>query len=141
MILDLVIDGLPSCNSADAPSWRVRRAERKAWKAKVCGAVLLELGRWPTPLPRAHVTLTRCSSAQPDSDNLASSWKFILDGLKLAQVIVDDSPACIGKIDSRWEMATPKKGCVRIRVEAVDAGIEIGERVMASLDRTGGVGA
>ncbi|MEY5061664.1 MAG: hypothetical protein RIS45_1585 [Planctomycetota bacterium] len=120
MTLDLVIHGLPSCNSAAAVHWRKRHAERQAWKSHVTGAVLAKLGRFPSkPLERARVTLTRCSSQEPDADNLASSFKFVLDGLKLAGVIEDDKPSCIGTPEFRWEKTGPKVGCVRIRVEEV----------------------
>ena len=120
-LLELEIPGLPSCNSAAALGWRVRHAERKAWKGRVSNAVLCKLGRWPsTPLDRARVTLTRCSSVEPDADNLASSFKFILDGLVMAGVIADDKPSVID-VDFRWERAPRGAGCVRIRVETLAA--------------------
>ena len=63
MTLTLTIPGLPSCNTAAAPHWRIRHAERRKWHSAVAGAVLIELGRWPeAPLERARVTITRCSA-------------------------------------------------------------------------------
>lgn len=127
MTLELMIPGLPPLNSSANNHWRVRQAENKAWQGKVCGAVLMELGRWPEePLKRAEVTLTRCSTTEPDADNLASSFKFVLDGLVKARVIADDKPSVIDA-RFRWERAPRGAGCVRIRVESVD--VEIGEGV------------
>lgn len=130
MKLELTIPGLPSCNSAAAPGWRARHAERQLWKSKVMGAVLMDLGRRPKPMAKAHVTLTRCSTTEPDADNLAGSFKFVLDGLVLACVIEDDSPQCIVKFESRWEKAKRGEGRVRIVVESV-GDVEIGERMGA----------
>lgn len=158
MILELTIAGLPSCNSAAAPSWRTRHAERRKWHAAVAAAVLMELGRWPTPLAHARVTITRCSAGpEPDGDNLASGAKFLLDGLVKCRVIADDRPSCIGTPTFAWERVPRGSGCVRLRVESVDvkaaiesdsdgvghpaaSGVEIGERVQA-MDLTGGIGA
>lgn len=142
-MLELTIAGLPSCNSAAAPHWRTRHIERVKWKSKVCGAVLQALGRWPSkPLERARVELTRCSSSRPDADNLASSFKFVLDGLVLARVIADDKPSVIGQPVFAWEKTSPRKGCVRIKVEELASvhdrrdewergpnGVEIGPKV------------
>jgi hypothetical protein len=93
-------------------------------------AVLGELRRWPEkPLDRAMVTITRCSMAEPDYDNLVQGGKFLLDGLIRAGVIKDDAPSVIGRPDYQWEKAPRGKGCVRIRVESAEA-----------IDVTGGVG-
>lgn len=131
--LQIEIPGLPSLNAAANNHWRVRQAENKAWKARVSNAVLVALGRWPSaPLQRARVVLTRCSTTEPDADNLASSFKFILDGLVMASVIADDKPSVIDAV-FQWERAPRGAGCVRVRVEALpdQNGVEIGERVPA----------
>ena len=61
--------------------------------------------------------MTRLSSVQPDGDNLAESFKPLLDAL-IGLVIVDDSPAVLGSTHGRygWIYAPPKKGSVRIEV-------------------------
>lgn len=135
MSLELVIPGLPSCNTAAAPHWRTRHAERRMWHALVAATVLAELGRWPeAPLERARVTITRCSAGpEPDFDNLASGAKFLLDGLVKAGVLKDDRPNCIGQPILLWERAPRGRGSVRISVETMPAsqGVEIGPRVLA----------
>ena len=129
-MLNVTIPGLPPMNTADGLNrWR-RHTLKKLWEGKVAGAVLMELGRWPSkPLDRAAVTITRCSSSEPDFDGLVQGGKFLLDGLVKAGVIADDKPSVIGQPVFRWEKAPPKQGCVRIVVEAVE--VEIGERVSA----------
>lgn len=131
MILDLTLDGLPPMNTADRTHhWSAYRLKR-AWEGKVCAAVLHELGRWPErPLDRARVTITRCSTREPDFENLTQGGKFLLDGLVKAGVIVDDSPGVIGRPEYLWVKGEPAKGSVRIQVEA-QGRVEIGERVPA----------
>lgn len=130
MTLDLTLDGLPPMNTADRTHhWSAYRLKR-AWEGKVCAAVLHELGRWPErPLDRARVTITRCSTREPDFENLTQGGKFLLDGLVKAGVLADDSPKVIGRPEYLWEAAPRGAGSVRIRVE--DASVEIGERVPA----------
>ena len=127
----LSIPGLPPINTASSRGshWAFAKLKRK-WESHVCAAVLTTLGRWPDkPLTRALVTITRCSASEPDYDNLVQGGKFLLDGLIKAGVIVDDSPAVIGRPEYRWQQAAPGAGSVRIQVE--DASVEIGERVPA----------
>lgn len=157
MTLDLEIQGLTPINTADGLNRWSRQRLRKAWEGKVASAVLMALGRWPAaPLDRARVTIVRCSTREPDFENLAQGGKFILDGLVKAGVIVDDSPVVIGRPDYRWERAPRGQGSVRVRVEAIaethdhrdtwergpHEGVEIGPRVVSSswLDGTGGGG-
>lgn len=132
MTLDLTLDGLPPMNTADRTHhWSAYRLKR-AWEGKVCAAVLHELGRWPErPLDRARVTITRCSTREPDFENLAQGGKFLLDGLVKAGVIADDSPKVIGRPTYLWERAPRGGGCVRINVRPV-GGVEIGPRVPAA---------
>lgn len=123
-MLDLTIPGLPPMNTAGphgGSHWSRTRIKRQ-WEGHVCAAVLTALGRWPAaPLERARVTITRCSTREPDFDNLAQGGKFILDGLVKAGVLADDSPKVIGRPEYLWEPAPAAQGCVRVRVEEVDA--------------------
>lgn len=128
MTLDLTIPGLPPTNSSDKLNRWVWRKLKKDWEALVITAVLEACGRWPATLDQARVTITRCSTREPDYDGLVQGAKFLLDGLVRAGVIRDDKPSVIGQPVFAWEPAAPGKGCVRIRVEAID------------LDRTGGIG-
>lgn len=121
-MLDLTIPGLPPINTAGphGGSHWARTTTKRQWEGKVCAAVLEALGRWPAqPLSRARVTITRASTREPDYDNLTQGGKFILDGLVKAGVLVDDSPAVVGRPEYLWERAPRGMGSVRIQVQAV----------------------
>jgi len=137
MSLTIEIPGLPPMNTADGLSRWTRRKIRERWVRHVQNAVLASRARPAAPWSRARVTITRCSSSEPDSDNLYAGAKFLLDGLKAARVIEDDKPSVIGMPDCRWERAPRGAGCVRIHVEpmAVYQGVEIGPRVLANPTR------
>lgn len=119
-VIEFTIQALTPLNSAAGTNRWARRDQRKTWESHVASAVLSTLLRWPPrPWAKARVTITRCSSQEPDGDNLASSAKFILDGLKKAGVIEDDAPSFIGRPDVRWERKTGR-GETRVRVECME---------------------
>lgn len=130
--MNLEIPGLPPMNTADGLSRWTRRKLRQRWVREVQVAVLASGQKPAEPWKRARVTITRCSSSEPDSDNLYAGAKFLLDGLKAARVIEDDKPSVIGMPACVWEHAPRGAGRVRINVEpmAVSQGVEIGPRVL-----------
>lgn len=132
MTLDLTLPGLPPTNAADRRShWSYHKLS-KTWQNKTAAAVLEALGRWPeAPLERARVTITRCSTTEPDFDGLVAAGKHILDGLVRAGVLVDDAPKVIGRPQYFWERAPRGQGCVRVHVEPA-SGVEIGPRLPAA---------
>lgn len=137
--LEITVAGLPPTNAADRRGHWTYHKVAKTWQAKTIAAVLTALGRWPeTPLDRAHVTIIRCSTTEPDYDGLVAAGKHLLDGLVRAGVLSDDAPKVIGKPEYRWERAPRGAGCVRIRVEAAPV-VEIGPKVSAILGHYGGL--
>ena len=76
------------------------------------------------PLERATLSCTRFSAARraPDFENLAASFKPILDGLTIALVLVDDNQDVIGQPQYHWENCPRGEGRVVIEVT------EVGER-------------
>lgn len=80
--------------------WSREARYRKSWHWLVRCAV--GNVRPAAPLAHARVVLTRHSRRAPDPDNLAASWKPVLDGLVRARVLLDDSPAHV-ELASRWE--------------------------------------
>jgi len=118
--IEFELPGLPKSNPADNRHWRTIQKETKQWQAEVA---LATLGKRPRePIQKARAVFTRCSSVEPDSDNLAYSFKRIRDALlpKHSGIIVDDKPANL-EAEYRWEKAKPKHGRVRVYIEAVDA--------------------
>jgi hypothetical protein len=110
--LELEIKGLPPMNSARNVHWRVAQREKKLWQELVHLGVVGK--KPPAPLPFANIRCTRCSAAMPDADNLAHSFKTLVDAL-VGVVIEDDSPEHIA-ISYAWEDAPRNKGSVHIEV-------------------------
>jgi hypothetical protein len=118
------MDGLPSVNPADNTHWRAVGREKKRWIDAVHWKTV---GRRPkAPLAQARVTFTRCSSVEPDSDNLAYSFKRVRDALCRPSkknpggcgILQDDDPERLEAV-YLWEKASPRAGKVRVRIEEV----------------------
>ena len=74
--------------------WRVRHRETKLWRDEVFYAVK-QAALIPAPYPKAKVEIERRSRGVLDPDNLYGCVKPVIDGLRYAGVLVDDSPAHI----------------------------------------------
>lgn len=119
--LNFTIPMLPDSQAAAAKgNWRGRRAVKKRWQQHVRAIVLGDHYVPEKPLQRATVRCERHSSVEPDRDNLASSFKNIIDGLVLVGVIEDDKPSVIGSPDFVWIKAKRGEGHVRIQVREID---------------------
>lgn len=119
MKLEFEIMGLPKVVTNHMVHWRAKYAESKKWKKAVALEVLgftAKLG-W-RPLEEANLTLTRFSAREPDFDGLVASFKHVIDGLVEARVIASDKMSVIGQPTYLWEKCAPKKGKIKIKVEA-----------------------
>ena len=83
----------PGLNALLRIHWRGRAALQRIWDKILWEERLQRPGPWP--LERATVRITRHSMHTLDQDNLNGSAKIVLDALKHANIIVDDSPAHI----------------------------------------------
>lgn len=113
--IEFELDGLPKTTNAFKRShWTHSFKERKRWKT----FVFYKLGefRWEK-FSKPRLTLTRFSTTEPDFDGLVSSFKAVIDGLKVAGVIEDDKQSIIGQPLYKWEYAPPRKGKIRVVVE------------------------
>lgn len=118
-ILNLKIIGLPKSTMNANSSWRIRWAQAKKWKDLVAQNIDWSL-KPKEPLKKAKVTLTRhAHGRRPDSDNLRSGFKHVLDGLVEAGVLIDDSFEIIGEPIINWVPEKPKHGHITILVEEV----------------------
>ena len=112
--------------------WSSRHREKKNLEDMVIAATIRD---WPKdPLEKAVLTFTRCSSSEPDFDNLVASFKPIMDGLERARIIVNDKPSCVGHPTYGWEYAKPRHGKIRVRVE--EPSVTIGPRIIQGRMRT-----
>jgi len=107
---------LPKTQPDTFPNRFARTNYRKKWHRWVWESVLAAGGAPAAPLERAAVTCVRHSAREPDPDNLAYSFKVVLDGLKHAGVIRDDRRAVVGAPVYIWEWTKPKYGRITIGV-------------------------
>lgn len=123
--IEIEIEGLPkTINEIGRKHWAVKKKEVDKWHQLVA---MHTLGKRPMkPLKHAKVTMIRHSSKEPDFDNLASSFKAVMDGLIKAGVIENDRQANIGQPSYRWEKAPHGAGHIWVRVE------ELGEENSAA---------
>lgn len=122
-LLTIELPGLPPLLLNSRMHWRKLHQQRSEWKFWVRIAVKghdRRAGKITAPLDRARLVCTRYSATECDYDNLASSFKWILDGLKESGVIVDDKRSVIGVPDYRWEKARPKQGKIRVEIYATE---------------------
>lgn len=115
-VLEFSLEGLPKPFNA-IKSWRTRFSEARKWKQAVYAAI--DYSKRPaSPLDKAKVTIIRHSSVEADFDGMVSAGKYLLDGLKLAGVIVDDKASVIGQPTYIWAKAKQRQGKVTVKVEA-----------------------
>lgn len=108
---------VPSQNQLLRWHWAKRRRLQNKLTAIVrYGMTLPE--RTMCPITPAAVTITRRAfGKEPDRDNLVASSKLVLDALRDAGVIADDSPEHI-TLAVQWERAPRGKGEVVATVAA-----------------------
>jgi hypothetical protein len=119
--LSFELKGLPKMSNSNLRGhWHVKYGASKTWKRAVWRACWHL--RPPLPLKRAHLTLTRCSSSEPDFDGLVSGFKHVIDGLVEAGVLENDKPSNIGTPDCKWIKTAPRKGKIIINVKEIADG-------------------
>lgn len=116
--LQFELGGVPdSPNRGSKNSWQARHAHVKKWKNWVGVRCLGH--KPPSPLERSILTLTRHSSVEPDPDNLAASFKPVIDGLREAGIIVNDRSSNVS-IFFRWSYCAPGEKKITVRVEEIE---------------------
>jgi Holliday junction resolvase RusA-like endonuclease len=114
--LEFELAGLPPMENGHK-HWAVAGKARREWRARTRMRVFMQ--RPPEPLTSVRIVCTRFSSVEPDRDNLARSFKSVIDGLKDGGIIKDDKPSIVKQFVSLWEKAARDKGKIRVLVEAV----------------------
>ena len=115
-IVDIFIPELPSLNIANRPSrWAIIK-EKKRW----ADLVQVYTKKPRKPLEVALVTLRRCSTREPDHDNLVISFKYILDAIVNRGILEDDKTKNFkyGKPDYKWAKVGQKEQGVHIEIWA-----------------------
>ena len=117
----LIFDELPNLQSDVMQKWK-RGKYRQLWADLVEIAVRDSGDRPKEPWSMAGVVCIRYSTRAPDRDNLAISFKPLLDGLIKAGVIEDDAPRNLPIQSYRWEKAPRKASRVEVFVAPVHHG-------------------
>ena len=84
----------PGLNTLLRLHWRGRHAMQKIWD-KILWEERVQIPARQWPIEHAAIRITRHSLHTLDHDNLNGSAKIVLDALKHANIIADDSPAHI----------------------------------------------
>lgn len=103
----------PSPNTYNGRHWSAYRRHRKDWgwwvRAAVlqarCGALL-----WP----RSRIQVTRTSQRRLDPDNAVSSLKVLIDGLRDAEVIVNDTADHVEIAPVRQVIGRPSRTLIEV---------------------------
>ena len=101
--------------------WRVREAQRKAYRAVLD---MLQLTKQITPPPATPFARARIDSVmhlanQMDVDNALRRHKWVLDWLKTSGYITNDSPTCLEWV-SFPEQRVKRDGNYRIDITLVE---------------------
>ncbi len=116
--LKFTLDVLPKTANGSHEHWRSKAQRVKLLKQAVFARA------WPfkpaQPLVSAALTLIRHSSLEPDYDNLVTSFKPVIDGLRQAGIISDDRKKNIGRPEYLWQKAPPKKGFITVEVREAE---------------------
>jgi len=85
----------PTINRIQSMHWAKRRKLKQLWQEEVAVAAM-QAGRPTFTRARVQIILYYSAARRRDSDNmLAVAGKFLLDGLRYADVILDDDQATI----------------------------------------------
>lgn len=122
LIAEFSISGLPATiNAIGRKHWAFKVKEARQWKRLVVEQCVLARV-FGVKLEKAILEFTRHSSQELDFDNLAGSFKHVLDGLVEAGVIIDDKPSIIGSPTFIWQKTKPGEGKVTVKVFQPDPG-------------------
>ena len=116
LVAEFNIYALPqTINAIGRKHWGLKVKEAKRWK-RLVGEQCIFKNIHGLGLKTARLELTRRSSKEPDFDNLASSFKHVIDALVESYVIVDDKPSVISSPVFIWEKAKMKEGSITVRI-------------------------
>jgi hypothetical protein len=107
----------PSLNTWQRVHWRQRTRDRRTFGWELAA---VRPKAWPDPPPVCvHVALVRCGGKLLDRDNLYGGVKVLVDALKDARLIRDDTDEAIRLEVSQDPQARPRG--MLVRLEAVEA--------------------
>lgn len=114
--LEFELAGLPPMENGHK-HWAVAGKARREWRNRTKLRVFME--RPPEPLTSVKIVCTRFSSVEPDRDNLARSFKSVIDGLKDGGIIKEDKPGIVKQFIPQWEKSPKGQGSIKVVLEEV----------------------
>lgn len=118
-MIKFTINQLPKMpNQLLRKHWTVISREGKKWNTIVY--LVASQFRPKKPFPKVALTLTRFSTREPDRDGLAGSFKYVVDGLVKAGIIVDDKPSIVVECGYFWQQAKQKEQRIEVIVKPLD---------------------
>lgn len=122
--LEIYVHGLPTAtNESRRRHWSAVAGEAARWRAnaKMAGLEARTRAPWPIPLLYASLEIVfRLDRSAGDLDNLLASAKPLIDGLRDAGLIVDDSVSKLPLVVLRWERTLQRGALFRLRPYQVD---------------------
>ena len=94
--------------------WSTVMNEKKMWHRLVARACFTLY--WDAPMEKAKILFIRRSTREPDYDGLTGSFKFVLDGLVKAGVLIDDKPSVVD-VTYKWEKSKRVDQGIFVQVE------------------------
>lgn len=123
-VLEIQFDGIPDLpNLTRTRDWHknAARAAKVRGDAMMAGLEARDRAPWPTPLLYASLEyIFRLDRSAGDLDNLVAAAKPVLDGIRDAGLISDDSVSKLPMLVVRWERAARRGILIRIRPYSID---------------------
>jgi len=116
-MITLEIPRVPaSPNNFIGKHWRFRHRNSQVWQQEV-NVALLEAGYTKrVPFQKARITIDRRGRRELDPDNLYGCVKPVLDALRYAHVLVDDSPAHLElEVTQSYHHKLPPRTLIKIQ--------------------------
>jgi Holliday junction resolvase RusA-like endonuclease len=123
-VIEIIIPQLPKMpNQLLRRHWSIVMNEKKKWHSLVALEVFKEKDctKLAFPCKQVILTLTRKSTSQPDFDGLVGSFKYVIDGLVKAGVIVDDNANVIADATYQWTKCKRIEQGISVIVQTVNA--------------------
>jgi Holliday junction resolvase RusA-like endonuclease len=114
-----VIKDLPKMpNTLIRKHWAIVTKEKNKWHGLV--KLYLRHNVPVAPFKKAKLTLIRFSTRAPDYDGLVGSFKYVVDGLVKAGVIIDDKVSVIGHSQYKWEKCKKLEARIEVTIEPIE---------------------
>lgn len=96
--------------------WRHRHRDSKMWNQEIYYAVHQARVHHDAPYEKVKVVIERRSRGELDPDNLYGSVKPVIDALRYAHVLVDDSPAHLElEVTQSYSHKLPPRTLIKIQ--------------------------